>query len=198
MSLDLRQTKFLKSAAAARDLPPDHGAEVAFAGRSNSGKSTALNAITGVNGLARASKTPGRTQLINLFEVGPNARLIDLPGYGFADVPAAIRAGWQEMLESYLARRVALRGLVVVMDIRHPLKDLDLQMIGWARGRALPVHALLTKADKLSAAQAQRTAVAVRDALDPGTGVTVFSATKGTGKDAARKAVIAWLLDPVA
>lgn len=201
MPLDLRQTKFLKSAAAVRDLPPDRGAEVAFAGRSNAGKSSAMNAITGINGLARASKTPGRTQLLNFFEVGPDARLVDLPGYGFAEVPVEVRAGWQAMLEGYLAERAALRGLMLVMDIRHPLKDLDQQLIGWARSRALPVHALLTKADKLSTAQAQRTgqevAKALHATLGPGAGVTVFSATKGTGKDAARKAVLTWLNDPV-
>ena len=198
MALDLRQTSFLKSAAAAHDLPPDQGAEVAFAGRSNAGKSSALNKITGVAGLARASKTPGRTQLINFFTVGREARLVDLPGYGFADVPTEVRAGWQDMLEGYLARRVSLRGLVVVMDIRHPLKDLDKTMIGWAKARALPVHALLTKADKLSKAQAQKTADEVIWALGAGAGVTVFSATAGTGRDAARKAVLAWLNDPVA
>jgi GTP-binding protein len=201
MSLDLRQTKFLTSAAASGDLPPDHGAEVAFAGRSNAGKSTALNALTGVSGLARASKMPGRTQLINFFAVGPNARLVDLPGYGFAKVPVEVRATWEGMLEDYLAERVSLRGLVLVMDIRHPLKDLDLQLLDWARGRALPVHALLTKADKLSKAQADRTGTEVAKSLQAasgaGTGVTVFSATAGTGRDAARKAVLTWLNDPV-
>jgi GTP-binding protein len=197
MPLDLRQTTFLKSAAAVRDLPPDHGAEVAFAGRSNAGKSSAMNAITGVAGLARASKTPGRTQLINFFAVGPNARLVDLPGYGFAQVPVEVRAGWEQMLEGYLAERVALRGLVLVMDIRHPLKELDLQLLGWAQGRALPVHALLTKADKLSKAQAQRTRDEVAEALGPNAGITVFSATAGTGRDAARKVVLTWLNDPV-
>jgi GTP-binding protein len=197
MPLDLRQTTFLKSAAAVRDLPPDHGAEVAFAGRSNAGKSSAMNAITGIAGLARASKTPGRTQLINFFAVGPNARLVDLPGYGFAKVPVEVRATWEAMLEGYLAERVSLRGLVLVMDIRHPLKELDLQLLGWAQGRALPVHALLTKADKLSKAQAQRTRDEVADALGPNAGITVFSATAGTGRDAARKAVLTWLNDPV-
>jgi GTP-binding protein len=197
MPLDLRQTTFLKSAAAVRDLPPDHGAEVAFAGRSNAGKSSAMNAITGIAGLARASKTPGRTQLINFFAVGPNARLVDLPGYGFAKVPVEVRATWEAMLEGYLAERVSLRGLVLVMDIRHPLKELDLQLLGWAQGRALPVHALLTKADKLSKAQAQRARDEVADALGPKAGITVFSATAGTGRDAARKAVLTWLNDPV-
>lgn len=197
MPLDLRQTTFLKSAAAVRDLPPDHGAEVAFAGRSNAGKSSAMNAITGIAGLARASKTPGRTQLINFFAVGPNARLVDLPGYGFAKVPVEVRATWEAMLEGYLAERVSLRGLVLVMDIRHPLKELDLQLLGWAQGRALPVHALLTKADKLSKAQAQRARDEVAAALGPHAGITVFSATAGTGRDAARKAVLTWLNDPV-
>jgi len=195
MALDLRRTAFLRSAAAPRDLPPDQGAEVAFAGRSNAGKSSALNAITGVHGLARASKTPGRTQLINLFEVAPDARLVDLPGYGYAAVPDAVRAGWHDMLEGYLGGRRSLRGFVLVMDIRHPLKDLDLELIDWARSRALPIHALLTKADKLSKAQADRAVREVADALGAGTGVTAFSATKGTGRDAARRAVLAWLAE---
>jgi len=197
MPLDLRQSSFLKSAAAVRDLPPDYGAEVAFAGRSNAGKSSALNAISGVEGLARASKTPGRTQLINFFEVGPIARLVDLPGYGFAKVPIEVRKTWQAMLEGYLAERLSLRGLVLVMDIRHPLKDLDLQLLDWSRGRALPVHALLTKADKLSKAQAQRTGKEVAEALGTEARVTVFSSTAGTGRDQARKAVLDWLNDPI-
>lgn len=190
MPFDLRQARFLRSAAALADMPPDHGRELAFAGRSNAGKSSALNAITGVNGLARASKTPGRTQLVNFFALDHESRLVDLPGYGYADVPEATRLGWAQMVEAYLSNRESLAGLVIVMDIRHPLTELDQQLIGWAQPGGVPLHVLLTKADKLSKAQADRTANEVKQALGGVVGVTVFSATKGTGKDAARKAVL--------
>lgn len=189
MSLDLRQASFLSSATALDGMPPDRGREVAFAGRSNAGKSSALNAITGVKGLARASKTPGRTQLINFFGLHQDARLVDLPGYGFAEVPEQVRRAWGEMIRDYLVGRESLAGLVIVMDIRHPLTELDQQLIGWAQPAGVPLHVLLTKADKLSKAQADRAAAALRQALGGVVGVTVFSATKGTGKDAARKAV---------
>ena len=197
MSLDLRQASFLMSATALAAMPPDRGCEVAFAGRSNAGKSSALNAITGVKGLARASKTPGRTQLINFFGLSQDARLVDLPGYGFAEVPEAVRRSWGEMIQDYLAGRQSLTGLVIVMDIRHPLTELDQQLIGWAQPAGVPLHVLLTKADKLSKAQADRAAVGLRKALGGVVGVTVFSATKGTGKDAARKAVLDLLNFPV-
>jgi len=190
MTLDLRQARFLMSAAALADMPPDRGREIAFAGRSNAGKSSALNAITGVKGLARASKTPGRTQLVNFFALAQDVRLVDLPGYGFAHVPEAVRMSWREMIGDYLAGRESLAALVIVMDIRHPLTDLDQQLIGWAQPAGVPLHVLLTKADKLSKAQADRAAVGLRKDLGGVVGVTVFSATKGTGFDAARKAVI--------
>jgi GTP-binding protein len=196
MSLDLRQASFLSSATALDGMPPDRGREVAFAGRSNAGKSSALNAITGVKGLARASKTPGRTQLINFFGLHHDARLVDLPGYGFAEVPEQVRRSWGEMIQDYLAGRESLAGLVIVMDIRHPLTELDQQLIGWAQPAGIPLHVLLTKADKLSKAQADRAALALRKALGGVVGVTVFSATKGTGKDAARKAVLELLNFP--
>ena len=194
MTLDLRQARFLQSAVALADMPPDHGREVAFAGRSNAGKSSALNAITGVKGLARASKTPGRTQLVNFFGLSPDARLVDLPGYGYAHVPAATRMAWREMIEDYLAGRQSLAALVIVMDIRHPLTELDQQLMGWAQPAGITLHVLLTKADKLSKAQAERAAAGLRKDLGGVVGVTVFSATKGTGFDAARK-VLLGLLD---
>ncbi|GAL07793.1 GTP-binding protein EngB [Photobacterium aphoticum] len=129
--LNYRNTKFITSAPSIRQLPTDAGVEIAFAGRSNAGKSSALNRITDQKNLARTSKTPGRTQLINMFEVVPGCNLIDLPGYGFAQVPLEMKLKWQESLGEYLQKRECLEGLVVLMDIRHPLKDLDQQMIMW-------------------------------------------------------------------
>jgi GTP-binding protein len=193
MPLDLRHARFLVSCAQLAQLPADRGREVAFAGRSNAGKSSAINALTGVTGLARASKTPGRTQLINLFGIGEEARIVDLPGYGFADVPEPVRLGWHALIEGYLAGRSSLQGLVMVMDVRHPLTPFDQQLVEWAQHVGIPLHALLTKADKLSKAQADRSAAKVRAALGDEVGVTLFSATKGTGKAAAQKALLAWL-----
>jgi GTP-binding protein len=157
------QAVFLKSAARVDQLPSDTGFEVAFAGRSNAGKSSALNCLTGIKGLARTSKTPGRTQLINLFTVtDEHHRLVDLPGYGYAKVSHTLKRDWQKNLAHYLEVRKSLRGLVLLMDIRHPLKDLDQTMIQWALARQLPIHILLTKADKLSRGQALQTLAQVR------------------------------------
>lgn len=157
------QATFLKSAALVSQLPMDTGFEVAFAGRSNAGKSSALNCLTSIRQLARISKTPGRTQLINLFTVGDETRrLVDLPGYGYAKVPMQVKLDWQKNLAHYLDVRKSLRGLVLLMDIRHPLKELDQMMINWAFDRQLAVHVLLTKADKLSRGQAQSTVLLVR------------------------------------
>lgn len=141
---------FLLSVAKLNQLPTDEGYEVAFAGRSNAGKSSALNLITQKHGLAKTSKTPGRTQLINLFTLDDSRRLVDLPGYGYAKVSRDIRERWQATLAKYLETRTCLKGLVLLMDIRHPLKELDQEMLSWAFSRGLPVHILLTKADKLS------------------------------------------------
>lgn len=154
---------FLQSAAKVSQLPADEGYEVAFAGRSNAGKSSALNCLTGQRQLARTSKTPGRTQLINLFELDPCRRLVDLPGYGYAKVSQQIKNEWQKHLAHYLEARQSLKGLVLLMDIRHPLKDLDTTMINWAITRYLPVHILLTKADKLSRSEAKNCCKAVRN-----------------------------------
>ncbi len=157
------QAKFLKSAAKVEQLPNDTGYEVAFAGRSNAGKSSALNCLTGIRQLARTSKTPGRTQLINLFTlVNEERRLVDLPGYGYAKVALQVKQDWQKNLAHYLDVRQSLRGLVLLMDIRHPLKELDQMMINWAIERELPVHILLTKADKLSRGPVQSTLLQVR------------------------------------
>jgi GTP-binding protein len=153
---------FLKSAARVNQLPEDLGYEVAFAGRSNAGKSSALNCLTTIKSLARTSKTPGRTQLINLFSLDEERRLVDLPGYGYAKVAMQVKEEWQKHLAHYLEVRECLKGLVLLMDVRHPLKDLDQMMIDWALNRELPVHILLTKADKLSKSDTKNTVLKVR------------------------------------
>lgn len=153
---------FLKSAPKVANLPDDTGYEVAFAGRSNAGKSSALNCLTGIKGLARTSKTPGRTQLINLFTLDEERRLVDLPGYGYAKVALQVKMEWQKHLAHYLDVRQSLKGLVLLMDVRHPLKDLDQMMIDWALNRSLPVHILLTKSDKLSRSEVKNTVLKVR------------------------------------
>ncbi|KTD04725.1 ribosome biogenesis GTP-binding protein YihA/YsxC [Fluoribacter gormanii] len=153
---------FLQSAARVSQLPEDSGYEVAFAGRSNAGKSSALNCLTGIKNLARTSKTPGRTQLINLFGIDETRRLVDLPGYGYAKVALQVKMDWQKNLAHYLEVRQSLKGLILLMDIRHPLKDLDVMMIDWALNRELPVHILLTKSDKLSRSEVKNTVSKVR------------------------------------
>jgi len=160
-----RRAEFILSAAAVRHMPPDHGAEVAIAGRSNVGKSTFINVLTGIRKLARTSKTPGRTQLINFFALDDTRRLVDLPGYGFAKVPPQVKRQWQAMIESYLTSRRSLRGVVVLMDIRHPLTPLDQQLLHWCRATGLPVLAVLTKADKLSRGAARQTQTRVQREL---------------------------------
>lgn len=189
-------TQFLTSAARLSQAPVDEGHEVAFAGRSNAGKSSALNVISGHKGLARTSKTPGRTQLINFFEVTPEARLVDLPGYGYAKVPPEVKAQWQRHLTAYLEQRQSLTGLILLMDVRHPLTDFDRQMLGWCQSARLPVHVLLTKADKLKRGAAQNTLLKVKrelSGLHPDASVQLFSALDGSGLDAARARLAAWL-----
>ncbi len=158
------KASFLTSAPDIRHLDGDEGIEVAFAGRSNAGKSSALNALTRQKNLARTSKTPGRTQLINVFELEPSKRLVDLPGYGYAQVPLAMKQKWQRSLGEYLQVRKSLKGLVVLMDIRHPFKDLDQDLIHWAVDRELPVLALLTKSDKLKAGKRKAQLLMAREA----------------------------------
>ena len=179
-------THFVMSAPDIRHLPVDEGIEVAFAGRSNAGKSSALNTLTQQKSLARTSKTPGRTQLINLFEVKPGIRLVDLPGYGYAEVPEEMKRKWQRALGEYLQMRNSLKGLVVLMDIRHPLKDLDQQMIQWAVDVGTPVMLLLTKADKLASGARQAQIKMVREAVKEFMGdiqVEAFSSPKKMGVD---------------
>jgi GTP-binding protein len=153
---------FLKSAARVDQLPEDTGYEVAFAGRSNAGKSSALNCLTNIKSLARTSKTPGRTQLINLFSLDEHRRLVDLPGYGYAKVALKVKLEWQKHLAHYLEVRQSLKGLVLLMDVRHPLKDLDQMMIDWALNRQLRIHILLTKSDKLSRSDVKNCLINVR------------------------------------
>ncbi|MDX5444501.1 MAG: ribosome biogenesis GTP-binding protein YihA/YsxC [Zoogloeaceae bacterium] len=196
MSNPFNQARFLTSAARLSQAPADAGREAAFAGRSNAGKSSALNAITGHKGLARTSKTPGRTQLINFFEVTPAARLVDLPGYGYAKVPPEVKAQWQRHLTAYLAERESLTGLILLMDVRHPLTEFDRQMLDWCAQGGLPVHVLLTKADKLKRGAAQNTLLSVRrelKLLHPQASAQLFSALDGTGLEEARDRLAAWL-----
>lgn len=184
---------FLTSAWRADQCPPDTGAEVAFAGRSNAGKSSALNAITGRRDLARTSKTPGRTQLINFFQLTDAARLADLPGYGYAKVPEEMRRHWRELLSRYVETRESLRGLVIVMDARRPLTEFDWQMLEWAQAQGLAAHLLLTKADKLSRGAALSTLKQVRTQVDGAVSAQLFSAVDKTGVDEARREVLRML-----
>lgn len=158
------QATFFTSAPDISHLKDDTGIEVAFAGRSNAGKSSALNTLTRQKNLARTSKTPGRTQLINVFELEENRRLVDLPGYGYAKVPLAMKQKWQRSLGEYLQKRKSLKGIVVLMDIRHPFKDLDQDLIQWAVDAGLPVLALLTKSDKLKSGKRKAQLLMARDA----------------------------------
>ncbi|MGD8379254.1 MAG: ribosome biogenesis GTP-binding protein YihA/YsxC [Gammaproteobacteria bacterium] len=193
MENPFRQASFMLSAARAAQFPDDRGREVAFAGRSNAGKSSALNAITGRNGLARTSKTPGRTQLINFFALGETARLVDLPGYGFAKVPEPVRESWRRLMDSYLTDRQSLAGMVLIMDIRHPMREFDQLMLDYCADIGCPVHVLLTKADKLSRNQARQAEMQVTRALGGTATVQTFSALKKAGVDQARTQLATWL-----
>lgn len=182
---DYRSAHFLTSAPSLKFCPPDDGAEVAFAGRSNAGKSSAINTLTGNSKLARTSKTPGRTQQINFFALADDSqRLVDLPGYGYAKVPPKMKQEWQKHLEAYLRERKSLRGLVLLMDIRHPLKEFDTSMLQWAVDAEMPVRVLLTKADKLKQGAAKSTLLGVRRELlnvEDLVTVQLFSALKQRG-----------------
>jgi GTP-binding protein len=187
---------FLASAHEPHELPPDTGLEVAFAGRSNAGKSSAINALVNRRRLAFVSKTPGRTQTINFFECGKNRRLVDLPGYGYAAVPQRERAHWGELISTYLQGRDSLAGLVLIADSRHGLKPLDEQLLGWFAPSGRPVLVLLTKSDKLGRA---RSTAALRQAQErlagayPQATAQLFSAVSGTGVAAAQRVLRGWL-----
>jgi GTP-binding protein len=193
--MSYQKAYFLLSVADVKQLPPDEGKEVAIVGRSNAGKSSVLNQITRQKALARVSKTPGRTQMINMFVLDETRRLADLPGYGFAKVPLAAKAKWEKLIEKYFSKRESLKGLVLVMDIRHPMKELDLQLLNYCDHYQLPVHVLLNKADKLSRGAAAQTAQAVKAALKPyhnAVTLQIFSALKGQGVKELQSVLDAW------
>lgn len=191
----LNRAQFHTSVAQLRDLPHSR-AEVAFAGRSNAGKSSAINLLTRKNRLAFTSKTPGRTQLINFFELEPDTFLVDLPGYGYAKVPPEMRAKWEGLLSRYLQERGALAGMVLIMDARHPLTPLDRQMLDWFLPTGKPVHILLSKADKLSNGERVQTLRHVRQELAGHATVTaqLFSSLSRLGADEATTMIEGWLV----
>lgn len=196
--INYTKAEFTQSAPSIRQCPPDTGAEVAFAGRSNAGKSSAINALTGNHKLARTSKTPGRTQLLNFFAVSETQRLVDLPGYGYAKVPLKMKQDWERNLSEYLRERQCLKGLILLMDSRHPMQEFDTTMLNWAIGSEMPVHILLTKADKLSKGPAQATLLALRQHLkeagvDDLVTVQLFSSLKKSGVDQLIKQLNFWL-----
>jgi GTP-binding protein len=193
MHISFSKARYLASAFELDQLPPDRGAEVAFAGRSNAGKSSAINCLVGQKNLCKTSKTPGRTQLINFFELTPDSRLVDLPGYGFAKVPRTLRAHWDQVLSTFLLERTALRGLVIVVDIRRGLGELDQALIDMIDGR-LPLHILLTKADKLSRSAAHKALIeAGRRLPGPGHSLSSLSVVNRQGIDLLEQRCRSWL-----
>ncbi|WP_447045880.1 ribosome biogenesis GTP-binding protein YihA/YsxC [Vreelandella sp. H-I2] len=199
--LNYPTASFIISAPTLALCPDDTGAEVAFAGRSNAGKSSAINALTQQNALARTSRTPGRTQLINFFSVmnDQSRRLVDLPGYGYAKVPEAVKIEWQKHLAEYLRNRFSLRGLVLLMDVRHPLTEFDQMMLDYADQREMPVHILLTKADKLKKGPASAALQKVRSRLkewEDLVSVQLFSSLKRDGVDTLSQKLNQWLYTP--
>ena len=193
-----QQATFLTTVAHFRDLPPDSVREVAFAGRSNAGKSSAINTLAGRVRLAYVSKTPGRTQHLNYFTLAEGRYFVDLPGYGYAKAPAEIRAQWEGLIGPYLSKREQLAGLVVIMDIRRPLTDLDLRLIDWFRPTGRPIHILLSKADKVSRQEQTKILRSVKAELATWVGaelysVQLFSSLKKTGVDEAEGVLAGWL-----
>ncbi|MCK4841909.1 MAG: YihA family ribosome biogenesis GTP-binding protein [Methylococcales bacterium] len=189
------QAKFMLSASQLSEAPEDQGKEIAFAGRSNAGKSSAINTLTRQNALARISKTPGRTQLLNFFEIDEQRKFVDLPGYGYAKVPLSVKKKWHKMMETYLHQRDALCGIVLVMDVRHPLTEFDLQMIEWCVYSELPLHILLTKADKLNYGAAKNTLLKVQrelEAVNIAVTLQLFSSLKKTGIDEVHDVLDQW------
>lgn len=195
MHVRYRNVRFLTSAASILQAPPDTGIEVAFAGRSNAGKSSAINALCQHKSLAHTSKTPGRTRLLNFFSLDDQRRLVDLPGYGFAKVTESVKVRWQSLLEDYLARRESLRGLILLMDCRHPLTEFDRRMLEWNSFHGVPTHILLTKADKLGRGAASNVLLSVRREIAEQVGessVQLFSALKMQGLDEAYGVLDRW------
>ena len=191
-----QQAKFVQSATTPETLPPEGGLEIAFAGRSNSGKSSTINRVCAQKALARTSKTPGRTQLINFFTLPDGSNLVDLPGYGYAKVPEAMKLQWQRFIEAYLIKRSSLQGLILVMDVRRPLTQFDQDLLGWAEQRGLAVHIVLNKADKLKRGPAKATLLKVQKMLketELDASVQLFSAQNGTGLDILWQQLESWL-----
>ncbi|NOY61592.1 MAG: YihA family ribosome biogenesis GTP-binding protein [Gammaproteobacteria bacterium] len=202
MNPNYQRAKFLTSAQKLSQCPADEGVEVAFVGRSNVGKSSALNTLTHQRALARISKTPGRTQLINFFELDDGRRLVDLPGYGYAKVPERVQRQWRQMMESYLNERESLQGLVLIVDCRRLLTEFDQQMLEWCAQASMPAHILLTKADKLSKGPAAAALLTVKKALNSASGTKrdaavvssqLFSSLKRSGIDQAHNKLDEWL-----
>lgn len=194
--VNFRQASFVLSAVKLEQLPKDEGREVAFIGRSNAGKSSTINTLTGIKGLARTSKTPGRTQQINVFSLNDQQRLMDLPGYGYAKVPLATKANWEQTVNTYLQKRQSLSGLVVIMDIRHPMKALDEQLIAWATSCDLAIHVVLTKSDKLSRGACANQYQQVQQQLaayHPQYTAQVFSSLDTIGVDELANKLSTWL-----
>lgn len=195
--ISFNQAKYLISAPTIKQCPDDTGREVAFAGRSNAGKSSAINTLTNNSKLARTSKTPGRTQLLNFFILSEDHRLVDLPGYGFAKVPKAMKQAWDKNLACYLQERQSLFGLVMLMDIRHPLQEYDWQMIRWASQAGMPIHLLLTKADKLKNGPAKSVLLGVQrelanEGLSDNISIQTFSSLKKAGLEELKKTLNTW------
>ncbi len=196
MRFDYRNLEFVTGAASIRGFPPDQGLEVAFAGRSNAGKSTCINTFAQRKGLARTSKTPGRTREINFFQLEASRRIVDLPGYGFAQAPDKVRQNWVRLVSDYLQERQSLAGVVLLMDCRHPLKPQDLQLLEWCVEAHLPVHLLLSKADKLSRGPARKCLNDIRAQVRPFAAdieVQLFSALKKEGLDILWQCLDDWL-----
>jgi len=199
--INFQTARFLISAPSIKECPTEEGSEVAFAGRSNAGKSSAINALTQSKKLARTSKTPGRTQLINFFSLENNdhKRIVDLPGYGYAKVPLSMKKKWQANMSEYLYERQSLKGLILLMDIRHPLQEVDSMMINWAVDANMPVHALLTKSDKLNRGTRKNTLLSfekhMRDAkVDDLVSAQTFSSLNGDGRDQLIEVMGNWLV----
>lgn len=201
MAVNYQAAQFLTSATTPNTLPPEQGLEVAFAGRSNSGKSSTLNRLCQQKALARTSKTPGRTQLINFFELPDGNRLVDLPGYGYAKVPEATKLQWQRFIEGYFQQRSTLTGLIIVMDIRHPMREYDYMMLEWANAAGLQTHILLNKSDKLKSGKAKQALEATRKELRDNAfnaSLQTFSSLKNTGAEALRARLNEWLDEDIA
>ncbi len=194
---DYNAARYALSAAKLAQLPEDNGFEVAFAGRSNAGKSSAVNALTRRNSLARTSKTPGRTQQIVIFEMDNDRRLMDLPGYGYAKVPEALRKDWKQLMAEYFATRKCLHGVVLLMDVRHPMKPFDEQMLEWSIRNGIPCHVLLTKADKLKRGPAQAALLKLKKTLPELASAQLFSAKTRDGVGGLIETLNGWLQLPI-